>query len=667
MLKTVTNVRYLNKNNNANERENYSKWWKEQIEHYGTSVTYYTHGYSLNNHNFLYGEDPTSKYGKVENMIMLTDITNDALMLSKFGIMADCDMTAVIHISSFYDALSSNLMEPKAGDLIQLTEYGADRPGGRSAPIYEITERDDEYLQMTNSLIGHYVWYIKCKRYEYSYEPGVPNAIDSNKQINDTGSYGRLDGGENPSELIQPYFQNVQKISDTIYDYYQEAPPNESSIYGYYGKPPFFNVYTTSNPKDKFNITLLFAASGDFTSQEEFYIQQAAEYWASVLKDTILPPQSVPDIYLQSTKETVDSPLPSDFENTGMVIVIEKFNDAASNTLAYAATTYTRDNPGEFYDQFTSIGSYVTNSAKMKGMLNPTNSEIEPQYYWVALHEICHLLGISSRNWQIKNQNNTLRRTFYVAANPDNLPTTNIFYSTKRNGRSNEAFSNANGPLAGGYTAYNEMFGPNDSYALSAYNDIYSLSLTALPLEIYGGYGSYGSHWFEGQDGLGDNRTYWGELYPGAPGLGYELMTPISESTGIPSPASKVTLGGLKDLGWTVDYSKAHSFNPRIHVFSGTLNKTLVRLCNYEKWSLVDYNQIYYHFRRGVEYTLINEMENGDFELKLNNNSVLTSLSLTKTNNVYKFTIPTDNTSQTASLFVKVGNTSQTIIWNISP
>jgi hypothetical protein len=90
---TQDKVRYLNKNNNANERENYSRWWKEQIEHYGTSVDYYTSGYSLSSHDYLYGEDPTSVYSKTGNVIMITDITNDALMLSKFGIMADCDMT----------------------------------------------------------------------------------------------------------------------------------------------------------------------------------------------------------------------------------------------------------------------------------------------------------------------------------------------------------------------------------------------------------------------------------------------------------------------------------------------------------------------------------------------------------------------------------------------
>lgn len=223
MLKVTTDkVRYLNKNNNANERENYSKWWKEQIEHYGTNVDYFSNSYSLTSHNFVYGEDPTSVFRETPDVVILTDITNDSLMLSKFGIMADCDMTAVVHISSFYEKFGCG-HEPKSGDLIRLTEYGADRPGGRSAPIYEITERDDEYLQMTNSLIGHYVWYLKCKRYEYSYEPGVPTG-PNNKQINDTGDYGRLAGGENPEELFQPYPDSVQNSAKCIYDYYADDP-----------------------------------------------------------------------------------------------------------------------------------------------------------------------------------------------------------------------------------------------------------------------------------------------------------------------------------------------------------------------------------------------------------------------------------------------------------
>jgi hypothetical protein len=184
-------VRYLNKDVNVNERENYSRWWREQIEHFGTKVHYYTHGYTLSGHDFIYGEDPTSAFTKHGPVVMLTDITNDAIMLSKFGIMADCDMTAVVHISSYYDTFGS-FSEPKAGDLIELSEYGGsgDRPNGRGAPIYEITERDDQNLQFNaNTLMGHYIWVIKCKRWEYSSEPGTePEPL--NIQINDNGEHG---------------------------------------------------------------------------------------------------------------------------------------------------------------------------------------------------------------------------------------------------------------------------------------------------------------------------------------------------------------------------------------------------------------------------------------------------------------------------------------------
>lgn len=226
-------VRYLNKTINDNERELVSNFWKEQIEHYGVETTYYTNGYSLTSHNFLYGEDPTSVFLSSGPVVMLTDITNDAIMLSKFGIMADCDMTAVIHISSYYDSFGFG-MEPKAGDLIELKEYGGfgDRPGGRGAPIYEITERDDQNFQFNaNKLMGHYIWVIKCKRWEYSSEPGVL-AEPLNTQINDSEEYGRMGEGENPEELVSPYPDSVDGTQKCIFDH---DVTDISKDYGYYG------------------------------------------------------------------------------------------------------------------------------------------------------------------------------------------------------------------------------------------------------------------------------------------------------------------------------------------------------------------------------------------------------------------------------------------------
>jgi hypothetical protein len=212
-------VRYLNKSNNANERQLVSDWWYEQMNHYGVSTIYYTNGYSLSAHDFLYGEDPTSSYLSAGNVIMLTDITNDSILLSKFGIMADCDMTAVVHISAFYNTFGANT-EPKAGDLIELKEYGGfgDRPNGRGAAIYEITERDDEYLPLTNKLMGHYVWYIKCKRWEYSSEPGIhPEA--ANTQLSDGGTYGSSTPEGVPIDEHTPIQQSANTEAEKIFDY----------------------------------------------------------------------------------------------------------------------------------------------------------------------------------------------------------------------------------------------------------------------------------------------------------------------------------------------------------------------------------------------------------------------------------------------------------------
>lgn len=226
-------VRYLNKTVNENERTLIFGYWKEQIEHYGTEVTYYTHGYSLSSHYYLYGEDPTTPFLSAGPIVMLTDITNDAIMLSKFGIMADCDMTCILHLSSFQEVFGT-YREPKAGDLIEMAEYGGfgDRPGGRGAPVYEITERDDQNLQFNaNQLMGHYVWVIKCKRWEYSSEPGAPKE-EKNIQFNDDEEYGREAGGANPEELVQPYPQSNDKTAECIID---ENITDRSEIYGYYG------------------------------------------------------------------------------------------------------------------------------------------------------------------------------------------------------------------------------------------------------------------------------------------------------------------------------------------------------------------------------------------------------------------------------------------------
>ena len=166
-------VRYTDREVTQNEIGNFKSWWTEQLNQFGTNVYYYSKGYALSGHDFLYGEDLAEPFEAPREIIVGMNITNDASMLSKFGILLDSDATAWIPIEGFQEVFGPD-SEPKSGDVLELHEVGVDRPGGRGAPKYEITQRDDDQFPAgINPLTGHYVWFVKLKRFEYSHEPGV--------------------------------------------------------------------------------------------------------------------------------------------------------------------------------------------------------------------------------------------------------------------------------------------------------------------------------------------------------------------------------------------------------------------------------------------------------------------------------------------------------------
>jgi hypothetical protein len=289
----IAGVRLNRKSTNENERRLFQSWWVELNQLYGTYVDYYVYDYSLSAHDSFYGEHPLAPFTGPKPMLMMAQFNNDSLLLAKFGIRTDADVTFIIPIITFRAAFNSNLAEPKAGDLIRLTELGWDRPGGvddinmlvsetstcsglaandplkmicedslvensnvpncktdtifyssyndmetfekltRGAPIYEITERRDENMTMNyNMLKGHYVWILHAKRFDYSYQPDAPRE-PGHDQISDETMYGKLSGGTNTPELGKKYDQNVEKESDRIWDY-DKRPGNNTNIYGNY-------------------------------------------------------------------------------------------------------------------------------------------------------------------------------------------------------------------------------------------------------------------------------------------------------------------------------------------------------------------------------------------------------------------------------------------------
>jgi hypothetical protein len=180
-------VRFLNKTINANERSNFNRWNKEQIEMFGQEIKFFSNLTTLSSSNVLYGEDVVSGFGVGKELVVLLNLNNDSYLLSKFGIVADSDINGVIH-PEMYETLFGVGSEPKAGDVIELTEFGSDRIHfpKRGANVFELTEIIDEF--QINPIAGHYLWFFKGRRYDYSHETGSPGAGVGNTSIDDNDS-----------------------------------------------------------------------------------------------------------------------------------------------------------------------------------------------------------------------------------------------------------------------------------------------------------------------------------------------------------------------------------------------------------------------------------------------------------------------------------------------
>ena len=203
-----TPVRFLNKELNSNERNNYNSWWGEQIQMYGTETTYFTNLQTIDTQDNLYGEEPTSGFQPGRKLVLVLNLNENAIVMQKFGLVSDDEVTAFVHIDEYYKIFGDN-QEPKAGDVFELSEFGTDRPGGRSGKHFEITERIDQDVEQINPLIGHYIWLIKAKRHDYSFEPNIPREAEST-QVED----------------------DVRQDSLKIFDYTKYGDPDD--VYGGY-------------------------------------------------------------------------------------------------------------------------------------------------------------------------------------------------------------------------------------------------------------------------------------------------------------------------------------------------------------------------------------------------------------------------------------------------
>lgn len=222
--------RFTDKDTTGCERQLYANYFAEQIHLYGQKVLYYVHSYNTLSADNLYGEDPTQHFQDPTPIIIGINLNENALMLSKYGLTSDDELTAYIPISSF-QAVFGLSAEPKSGDVFNMVEYGSDRPGGRGGNNYEITQRLDQDIAQINPLAGHYVWMIKAKRFEYSFEPNIPDE-NVNNQVFDDKIISTTDGLP-VSGANKTYEFNVDAIQRAkVFDYTQTN--NTDNVYGGY-------------------------------------------------------------------------------------------------------------------------------------------------------------------------------------------------------------------------------------------------------------------------------------------------------------------------------------------------------------------------------------------------------------------------------------------------
>ena len=241
------NVRFTDVNVLSTEQALFDSYWKELINLYGVGLNYQVHRYDKTKADNLYGEHSSQEYADPVQILGLIDLQENALSLSKYGFVTDDQITLYLHIQTYtdifeplgiYQEVNQKYIAPKAGDIFEMYEFGKTRPLGLGGKKFIVTERTDQDVGMNiNQLAGHYVWVVKAKRYDPSYESNVDEENES-YQIFDDDYTGRLEDNvevnRNPSEQKQYNYSAQQENLDKVFNYNKEMI--NTNVYGGYLK-----------------------------------------------------------------------------------------------------------------------------------------------------------------------------------------------------------------------------------------------------------------------------------------------------------------------------------------------------------------------------------------------------------------------------------------------
>lgn len=228
----VGTIPYCGDDQMESERDMFYAAWDDYMSRYGVRIEYIRNGYSLEDHDFVYGEDSTSSFLPPKLITGAMEFAKDGSDLGRFGFEGMEGGRLIITIDE-WDKLFTAQIVPTVGDLIRVVDQQCNRPGGFGKQVYEITAKTD-YLPASTFNVhgGHYVWILDFHRFNDSYEAGVP-AERLDDPVNDDAFHGPTDKGRPPKEAPKPYEQEIDEAVKPNYDQHEKGR-DQDSVYGGY-------------------------------------------------------------------------------------------------------------------------------------------------------------------------------------------------------------------------------------------------------------------------------------------------------------------------------------------------------------------------------------------------------------------------------------------------
>jgi hypothetical protein len=179
------------------ERAIFNSQFGELINNYGVTIGYMVNTFEPDQMNSIYGEHTTMYWLSAMEIKAYIQMENGSPIYALAGMDSPDTLTLYLHIDEFetkFGSLSyfqNHPVEPKSQDKIIVYPFGCDRPNGRSAKIFEVTEAMDEDQSELNPAMGHYVWRLKAVRSEHNFVTNEPREA-FNQQIADNSYFGKI-------------------------------------------------------------------------------------------------------------------------------------------------------------------------------------------------------------------------------------------------------------------------------------------------------------------------------------------------------------------------------------------------------------------------------------------------------------------------------------------